>query len=129
HLGPPASGAGAGLPPNVGAGVPATGAPPRGRLAAARRRGGGGEVEPCGIDVARVRAAAGDRPADGAPLIFAGRLLDHKRLDLALRAVQILARGEGESGAGDAAAPLPTVFGEGPDRERLERLAGGLRLP
>jgi glycosyltransferase involved in cell wall biosynthesis len=106
----------------------------RGRLAAARRHGGGGggrpaggaiHLVPNGIAVARVRAAAapraGESPNGAPPLIYAGRLLEHKRLELVLRAVRILAR-NGTGGDG----PLLTVFGEGPDRPRLERLAGDL---
>lgn len=123
------------LSSQLGTAVTATSDLTRGRLAAARwrRRGtaaGGGstglvDLVPCGITVSRVRAAAGDRPGDGPPLIYAGRLLEHKRLDLLLRAVQILARGES---AEDAAGPLLTVFGEGPDRPRLEALAGELGI-
>jgi len=118
----------------LGTAVTATSDLTRGRLAAARRRrrgtaatGSTGLVDlvPCGITVSRVRAAAGDRPGDGPPLIYAGRLLEHKRLDLLLRAVQVLALGE--SGE-DAAGPLLTVFGEGPDRPRLEALAGELGI-
>jgi len=120
------------------------------------------DVVPCGIAVERVRAAAGAavgtaagaaagaaagttaevratgahaaaaRAADGPPLIYAGRLLEHKRLDLLLRAVQILAHdtalparnARDESGQ----EPLLTVFGEGPDRPRLESLAAELGI-
>lgn len=126
------------LTSQLGTAVTATSELTRGRLAAARRRwwrrgerhDEGTEVElvPCGIAVSRVRAAAADRGEGGdgaAPLIYAGRLLAHKRLDLALRAVQLLARGEGRAGT---APPLLTVFGEGPDRERLEALAGELGI-
>ena len=133
------------LSSQLGTAVTATSDLTRGRLAAARRRrpgtaasgtaagdtaAGGGtaplvDLVPCGITVSRVRAAAGDRPGDGPPLIYAGRLLEHKRLDLLLRAVQLLARGE--SGE-DAPGPLLTVFGEGPDRPRLEALAGELGI-
>jgi glycosyltransferase involved in cell wall biosynthesis len=81
------------------------------------------DVVPCGIAVERVRAAAGERPGDGPPLIYAGRLLTHKRLDLLLRAVQILAARDE-----NATVPLLTVFGEGPDRPRLEALAGELGI-
>lgn len=119
------------LTAQLGTAVNAPSALTRGRLAAARWRAGrraadrqeDGQVSviPCGITLARVRAAAGDCPGDGPPLIYAGRLLEHKRLDLVLRAVQVLAREE--TPAGDGGAPLLTVFGEGPDRERLEALA------
>jgi glycosyltransferase involved in cell wall biosynthesis len=106
----------------------------RGRLAAARRRGrsaagrpagGGIHLIPNGIAVARVQAAAAPHPGESAngapPLIYAGRLLEHKRLEVVLRAVRILAR----NGIGGG-EPLLAVFGEGPDRPRLERLAGDL---
>jgi glycosyltransferase involved in cell wall biosynthesis len=141
----------------LGTAVTATSDLTSGRLAAARRRRGRGagpaarteaaaagamagagdrvDVVPCGITVSRVRAAAGDRPGDGPPLIFAGRLLEHKRLDLVLRAVQILARGAGPAAspaagpvADSVAQPLLTVFGEGPDRQRLEAMAAALGI-
>jgi glycosyltransferase involved in cell wall biosynthesis len=131
------------LTSQLGTAVTATSELTRGRLAAARwgRGGGGGQwgqgggragqpsvvdVVPCGIAVERVRAAAGERPGDGPPLIYAGRLLTHKRLDLLLRAVQILAARDAppQPGGDSAPTPLLTVFGEGPDRPRLEALAG-----
>jgi glycosyltransferase involved in cell wall biosynthesis len=72
---------------------------------------------PCGIEVAAVRRAAesfaGTEPPP--PLVYTGRLLEHKRLDLLLRALPRLAAAR--------PGPLLTVFGEGPDRPRLERLA------
>jgi glycosyltransferase involved in cell wall biosynthesis len=116
------------LTSQLGTAVTATSDLTRGRLAAARWGGGRGGVEllPCGIAVARVRAAtAAERQQDGPPLIYAGRLLEHKRLDLLLRAVQILAR---DASAGGPQGPWLTVFGEGPDRRRLEALAGELGI-
>ncbi|HVF61448.1 MAG TPA: glycosyltransferase family 4 protein [Thermoanaerobaculia bacterium] len=86
------------------------------RLAAARRRGGV-ELVPCGIEVARVRAAAADAEPGAPPLLFAGRLIAHKRLPLLLATVRRLAA------AMPGPEPLLTVFGEGPERERLEGLA------
>jgi glycosyltransferase involved in cell wall biosynthesis len=98
----------------------------RSRLQQARRRGAGGPVQlvPCGLDVRRVRAAAAAGAGAAPPLIHAGRLLEHKRLDLLLRAVGLLVR----RGAAAAGAPLLSIFGEGPDRPRLERLAGELGI-
>jgi glycosyltransferase involved in cell wall biosynthesis len=87
------------------------------RLAAARRRPGV-EIVPCGIEVAQVQRAAAASRGDGPPLVYTGRLLEHKRLDLLLRALPALAAAR--------PGPLLTVFGEGPDRPRLERLAGEL---
>jgi glycosyltransferase involved in cell wall biosynthesis len=89
------------------------------------RRHGAVELLACGVDVPRIRTAA----ANGAtvvgepPLVYAGRLLAHKRVDVLLRAVGLLA-----TRAETPAGPLLTVFGEGPDRERLEALAGELGL-
>ncbi len=100
----------------------------RERLAAARRprwprRRIGGDIPLVanGITVARVQAAAATPPRGAAPLLYAGRLLTHKRLDLALGAVQLLTRQAPAGGAGGGL--LLTVFGEGPDRERLEAMA------
>ncbi len=94
----------------------------RDRLARRRLRGGGVELVPCGIELARVTAAAGTASphADAPPLVYAGRLLAHKRLDLLLAALPRLA------GAAPAEGPLLTVFGDGPDRHRLEALASEL---
>jgi glycosyltransferase involved in cell wall biosynthesis len=95
------------------------------RLAARRRRRGEVALLPCGIEVPRVVAAAAAGAADprpAPPLVYAGRLLAHKRLDLLLRAVPLLA-------ARRVSAPgarLLTVFGEGPDRARLEALTAEL---
>ncbi len=89
------------------------------RVAAARRRPGV-EIVPCGIEVAEVRRAAAASAAAGPPLVYTGRLLEHKRLDLLLRALPRIA----ESRAG----VLLTIFGEGPDRPRLDRLAGALGI-
>jgi glycosyltransferase involved in cell wall biosynthesis len=118
----------------LGAAVTATSGLTGRRLAAARwragRNGRRGEVDvvPCGITVARVQAAAGPRPGDGPPLIYAGRLLEHKRLDVLLRAVQLLAAGGILGAAGGDPRPALTVFGEGPERERLEALAAELGI-
>ncbi len=88
------------------------------RRVAARRRGAV-ELVPCGIDVGRVRAAAARRSTSGEPpLVFAGRLIAHKRLELLLAALRHL----------DDAPPglLLTVFGDGPARPALEAMAAQL---
>jgi glycosyltransferase involved in cell wall biosynthesis len=109
----------------VGTAVTATSRLTQERLAAKRRRGGV-ELVPCGIHVEDVtRAARPEEPRDpkegeGPPLIYAGRLLREKRIDLLLRAVALLApRHPGT---------LLTVFGNGPHREALVRLADELGI-
>jgi len=84
------------------------------RLAAARGRSDV-EIVPCGIEVGTVARAAAAFSGAGPPLIYTGRLLEHKRLDLLLRSLPSL--------AATRPGPLLTIFGEGPDRPRLERLA------
>ena len=79
-------------------------------------------VIPNGIPAARIREAAesGSEKA-GPPLIYAGRLLREKRIDMLLEAVARLAK-TGRPG------PLLAVIGDGPDRERLAALAERLGL-
>jgi len=104
------------------------------RAAAAGRRGerdqaaaNSGARRQSGADEAGEDGAGG--PSAAPPLIYAGRLLEHKRLDVALRAVHLLAQGAvAPPMAGLGAEPLLTIFGEGPDRPRLERLAGELGI-
>ena len=82
-------------------------------------------VVPSGIPVAAIRACAAEAvPGSGPPLVYAGRLLREKRVDLLLAAVarlapRLVAPGEG---------PLLAVFGDGPDRRRLTELAARLGL-
>ena len=103
----------------LGTAVTATSELTRERLARKRRRGGV-ELVPCGIHVAAVREAAAAGHGEGPPLIYAGRLLREKRIDLLLRAVALLApRHPGV---------LLTVFGDGPHRESLVRLADELGI-
>jgi glycosyltransferase involved in cell wall biosynthesis len=88
-----------------------------------RRKGSSVELVACGIHVNQVQAAAGvgaPRHGEGPPLVFAGRLLPEKRVDLLLRAVALLKdRHPGK---------LLTVFGDGPFRETLVRLAAELGI-
>jgi glycosyltransferase involved in cell wall biosynthesis len=81
-------------------------------------------VIPVGIPAARIREAALAGAAEpGPPLVYAGRLLREKRVDLLLEAVARLApRLQHWPG------PLLAVIGDGPDRERLAALAGQLKL-
>ena len=103
----------------LGTAVTATSRLTQERLARNRLRGGV-ELVPCGIDVAAVHQAAEAGRGEGPPLIYAGRLLQEKRIDLLLRAVAILApRHPGV---------LLTVFGDGPYRGALVRLADELGI-
>jgi len=88
------------------------------RLAALR---GGGRVPvlPNGIPFARLAAeAAAGQP--GPPLVSAGRLLPHKRLDLLLAAVAALPH--------TLPTPVLTLIGDGPERMRLEDQARRLGI-
>jgi glycosyltransferase involved in cell wall biosynthesis len=77
-------------------------------------------VIPVGIPAARIREAAESAKASGPPLVYAGRLLREKRVDLLLEALARLApRWPG---------PLLAVIGDGPDRERLVSLVERLGL-
>jgi glycosyltransferase involved in cell wall biosynthesis len=91
------------------------------RRLSALRRTGPALLLPCGVDVARVRRAAGGGSREGPPLVFAGRLLHHKRVDLLLAAVR-------EIPGLYPGRRLLTVFGEGPERQRLMRLAAELGI-
>jgi glycosyltransferase involved in cell wall biosynthesis len=97
------------------------------RLTAERveaRRGEAVRIVPSGIPVADIRACAGEAvPGSGPPLVYAGRLLREKRIDLLLQAVaRLAARWSGGAG------PLLAILGEGPDRGRLTELADRLGL-
>lgn len=103
----------------IGTAVMATSQLTRERLGGKRLRGGV-ELVPCGIHVEKVQRAARAHPGEGPPLIYAGRLLREKRIDLLLRAVALLApRRPGV---------LLTLFGDGPCRETLAGLADQLGI-
>ncbi len=103
----------------LGTAVTATSRLTQERLAR-QRRCGGVELVPCGIHVQAVQQAARARQGEGPPLIYAGRLLREKRIDLLLRAVALLApRHPGV---------LLTVFGDGPYRDKLVGLADELGI-
>jgi glycosyltransferase involved in cell wall biosynthesis len=83
------------------------------------------KIIPNGIPYERIRASAAEGAATpGPPLIYAGRLLKEKRLDLLLGALQRLLASFPEPWTG----PLLDIIGEGPDRERLEDLVRRLNL-
>lgn len=108
------------LTAQLGTSVTATSRLTRERLAKSRLRGAV-DLVPCGIHVATVRDAAEQaQRGAGPPLIYAGRLLEEKRIDLLLGALALLAP--------RVPGALLTVFGEGPDRERLAALTAELGL-
>jgi glycosyltransferase involved in cell wall biosynthesis/peptidoglycan/xylan/chitin deacetylase (PgdA/CDA1 family) len=71
---------------------------------------------PLGVDVEGIDAAAPSHVTTD--VLFAGRLLAHKNVDILIRAVAIAA--DGRPGL------RCTIVGEGPERLALERLAGDL---
>ena len=93
------------------------------RLTADRVAGARGRDDlallPCGIDNRRLAAAAATPDPEATPLVYAGRLIAHKQVDLLLDAVAALP--EVLPGR-----PLLTVFGDGPVRGALERHATAL---
>lgn len=102
------------------------------RLARLRPQRVGDEVAfaPCGVDLAAVRRAVGESATapPGPPIVAAGRLLAHKRIEILIDALPLLAEIPGRgSGAGQhAGAPLVAIFGDGPERARLEARAAAL---
>lgn len=74
---------------------------------------------PCGIDVESVASVVAAAPPVSAPLVFAGRLIEHKRVELLIQAVAILAERRG----GGKQCALLDVFGDGPARAGLRAAA------
>lgn len=104
----------------LGTRVAATSELGRGRLALLRRRGDVA-LTPCGLDLERFAVATADAPP-GPPLVFAGRLLAHKRVDLLLAALRRL----GSLASLVPHGPLLAIYGDGPERARLVALADEL---
>lgn len=91
------------------------------RLTAERVQRVRGEEVPVvriGIPLETIRKAASEGGGEGPPLVYAGRLLKEKRIDLLLEAVARLGR----------SGPLLAICGDGPDRGRLEEIAARLGL-
>jgi glycosyltransferase involved in cell wall biosynthesis len=80
------------------------------RLAARRRAAV--PIVASGIDCRAIREAAGAADPTAPPLVYAGRLVREKRVDLLLEAVALLAP--------SYPGPLLTIVGDGNDRGRLE---------
>lgn len=77
------------------------------------------DLLPVGLRVEEIAAAAGTA-GRATPLLSIGRLIPDKRLDLILEAVANLRNG--------FEPPLLRVIGDGPDRDRLQRLAARLGI-
>ena len=90
------------------------------RLRRHRRRDDEIEVLPVGIAVERIRRCAARGNRRGPPLIYAGRLVAEKRIDLLLRAVRLLVP--------TRAGPILTLVGDGPERAGLTRLVAELGI-
>lgn len=77
-------------------------------------------VIPCGVYLEQIELASRGTQPDAPPLVYAGRLMKEKRVDLLLEAISFLNL-------------LPekvvlTIIGDGPDRSRLESLALELKI-
>jgi glycosyltransferase involved in cell wall biosynthesis len=89
------------------------------RLEKRRWRSGPVHLIGSGVSLEDIRRAALDK-LPGPPLLYAGRLIGEKRIDLLLEAAALINR-TGED-------PLLGIVGDGPDRTRLENLAARLGL-
>ena len=96
-----------------------------GRLSAARSRSGRGPISiiPSGVWLRDIQLAMLAPARDAPPLLYAGRLIPEKRIDLLLQAVAKLNR------TSSRANPiLLGIVGDGPDRSRLEAIAASLDI-
>jgi glycosyltransferase involved in cell wall biosynthesis len=112
-----------GLTAQLGDEVTATSRLTEERLREHRARSGV-ELIPCGIRLAEVQRAARfaeNRHGEGPPLVYAGRMLREKRVDLLLEALALVVRRA--KGSDLPAGILLTIFGEGPARAEWEGLA------
>lgn len=117
YLGPlraPFYRAGEWLAAQLGTAVVATSRLTAERLGARRHRPGTVAVVGCGLHDEEIRKSARETDRSAPELVFAGRLMAEKRVDLLLRAV---ARLSGER------PPRLVVFGDGPERSSLEALS------
>lgn len=95
------------------------------RLSAARTRSGRCPISiiPCGVWLRDIQLAMLAPARDAPPLLYAGRLIPEKRIDLLLHAVAKLNRTSSR-----ARSILLGVVGDGPDRSRLEAMATSLDI-
>jgi glycosyltransferase involved in cell wall biosynthesis len=75
-------------------------------------------IIPCGIPLDRIRSATAGAKREPATLVYAGRLIPEKRVDLAIDSLRHTTR----------SSPVLKIIGDGPDRPRLEALVRDLRL-
>lgn len=106
---------------HVNATSPLTG----GRLAAARPGSSRGSVPiiPCGVWLRDIQLAMLAPALNAPPLLYAGRLIPEKRIDLLLQAVTKL-----DQTSSRANPTLLGIVGDGPDRSRLESMAASLGI-
>lgn len=76
------------------------------------------EVVPNGVDISAFQRSSLDEKIYD--VLYVGRLLEHKRVDLLLRAMSLVKE--------DLPSIKGAIFGEGPERERLVHLARSLGL-
>ncbi|MBB0246390.1 glycosyltransferase, partial [Streptomyces alkaliphilus] len=92
-------------------------------------------VVPNGVDAARLRAdpetrgrlRAGWGVPEGTPLVAGlGRLVPGKRFGVLVEALALVSADAGRAGPGRGPAPMLVLAGEGPEHDRLRRLAADL---
>ena len=95
------------------------------RLRRARLRGDAAAIPviPCGVWLRDIQKALHSPAPDAPPLLYAGRLIPEKRVDLLLQAVAMMKLSSPRSNG-----CLLGVVGDGPDRGRLEALATALGI-
>jgi glycosyltransferase involved in cell wall biosynthesis len=72
-------------------------------------------VIPCGVYLEQIELASRGNQPDTPPLVYAGRLMKEKQVDLLLEAISFLDLSPEQV--------ILTIIGDGPDRPRLESLA------
>ncbi len=90
------------------------------RLQKYRRRSDEIRLIPNGVNTEQIQQAAANPDPAATPLLYAGRLVPEKRVDLLLRAIGLMSWSKPE--------PLLTIVGDGPARPQLENLTQQLGL-
>ena len=76
-------------------------------------------VIPCGVPIERIDAATAGTTRDGATMVYVGRLIAEKRVDLVIRALPLVSASN---------SVTLRVIGDGPELERLRMLTARLGL-